>query len=488
MTLWTPERFFRHLAAIRHLRGVSLLLTVAAVALFWPEDASAISRITPERLAPFFTPDTVQAFDDYRLPGYVMSVVEDVLQLLFWGALLAFCLNRSLLDKCEAAAGALGRRIQFPPLRRIGLALTKVWGDEGWAAALFFVLAYLMLERMLFLPGSLYFNWFRERAFGYSVQPLHEFMWDWTKGLFMDAAGKGALTFGLFGLARRRKDWWLLLGVPCAVLMMGAGFLDTYRVQVFRDYAPLPDGPVRQAVTSTLEKAHVEYEDVFLLKMGKVTNRVNAFIIGDGPSRRVVLYDTLARAMSPAEISNAVAHELGHLKDRSRIRDVAAAALVVPLLWFMALALRRLGRTGRLGFEDDRDVRCIPAIFAMLFLITLATDPVQNLVSQHYERRADDYALELLRDPEGFRSLMGKLALANGDDLHAPLWMQVMWKSHPQTVERMERAENFAKKHGIPLQQARPEMFQLPPGVPVGGPGSKRIEAGATPAPATDAR
>ena len=89
--------------------------------------------------------------------------------------------------------------------------------------------------------------------------------------------------------------------------------------------------------------------------------------------------------------------------------------------------------------------------------------PAANIISQTYEHRADDYALNLLHKPEAFRSLMVRLALVNASDLHPPLWMQFQWKSHPPVVERAAHAEDFARRHGIEMPPPTPQAFFLPP-------------------------
>lgn len=442
-----------------HARAVTGLVLGLAVL---PAPALALTSVQPEALRPYFLDETVQRFDAYLWPGYAMSLAESAISLTFWAALLLFTLNDALMQRCLKLTTALGRRIRAPGARKLGDVLTKMWGDSTWAAALLFVAAYLVIERLLFFPGSIYFNWVREHQYGYSVQPLSGFLWDWAKGLFFSAISMSALVFGLFGLSRRTRRWWLLLGIPCSLLMLGAGFLDPYRTQLYRDYEPLPNGPVREAVLRTLGKAGVECEDVMVLKMREVSTRVNAFIAGAGPSRRIVLYDTLIAAMAPDEIANAVAHELGHLRDRSFARKALSALLLTPLLWLVAFVLRALGRRGRFGFTDDRDVRALPAIMALLFLLSAVQAPLANAHSRALERRADDYALELLGQPEAFRSMMVKLALINAADLHPPLWMQVQWKSHPLVIERIQRAEAFAQAHGIELTAPTPQRFALP--------------------------
>jgi STE24 endopeptidase len=449
----------------RSIPSIALAAPVAmtfALTLLLPSKALALTSVTMEQLRPYFFDETVQRFDAYIWPAYAMAFVENAIQICFWAALLLFTLNASLMERCLCFTESLGRRITSERLQRLGAVLSKVWGDSTWAAAILFVLAYLAIEQLLFLPSSFYFGWVREHQFGFSVQSLPSWLWDWTKGFVFHAISMSALVFGLFGLARRHRKWWLLLGIPCSILMLGAGVLDPLRTKMFRDDEPLPTGPVREAIVATLTKAGVEYEDVRVLKMREISTRVNAFIFGVGPSRRVMLYDTLIAAMTPDEIANVVAHELGHLHDRSLVMNLVGSLLLTPLLWFTAWLLRALGRRQRFGFDDDRDVRALPAIFAFLFALGAVLGPIQAATSRYRENRADDYALDLLQKPEAFRSMMIKLALINAPDLHPPLWMQFQWKTHPLVIDRIGRAEAFAKARGIGLTAPTPEHFALP--------------------------
>jgi STE24 endopeptidase len=188
---------------------------------------------------------------------------------------------------------------------------------------------------------------------------------------------------------------------------------------------------------------------------------VNAFVAGQGPSRRIVLWDTFVAQMSPDEVANAVAHELGHLNDRSSLRLVLASLLLVPYLFVVAVVLRWLGRRKRFGFDGDTDVASLPAAMLLSWAIAFAGNPLSAAYERHLERRADQYALELLRQPEAFRSMMVKLGTLNRADLHPPGWVVVLLTSHPRVIDRIEHAERFAREQGIAMSPASPAAFQV---------------------------
>jgi STE24 endopeptidase len=441
----------------RRLWLLALCLPLAAA--LYP--LAAQGAIEP-RLLRYFTPKEVLRHDAYLFPLYAHAIGDFAVSLALQISFLLFRLNARLLARCDLWARALGARlVRVGILRRLGAVLTLLWGDAGWGGALLFVATFFAVLDALGLPTGFYFGYLHERRHGLGVQSVGRWFYDYFKAETLAVMAHGFLVFGLYGLARRKDRWWLWLGIPSSVLLLGAGILDPYRVQIMHDYLPLPEGRVRQSVVEVLQKAKVEYQDVCLLKMKDLTRRADAFVIGQGPSRRVVLFDTFATAMTPDEVANGVAHELGHIGDRSPGRIWLASATLLPSLYLLARLLRWLGRGGRLGFTSDRDVASLPVIYLAFALVWYLAAPLSSAYSRHLERRADDYALELLRQPEAFRALMVKLVKLNMADVHPPLYARVL-SGHPLAIERIERAETFARRHALPMAEPNPAMFQVP--------------------------
>ena len=143
------------------------------------------------------------------------------------------------------------------------------------------------------------------------------------------AAGAGA---GVVSATRRwPRHWWL----PAATgsVLAGAGLAALAPVllaPLFNDFVPLPEGETRADVLALAQAAGVTVGEVYSIDASRRTSAANAYVTGLGPTKRVVLYDTLLDRYSRDEIRMVVAHELAHVRFRDVPRNVAFAALVAP--------------------------------------------------------------------------------------------------------------------------------------------------------------
>jgi STE24 endopeptidase len=68
---------------------------------------------------------------------------------------------------------------------------------------------------------------------------------------------------------------------------------------------------------------------------------------------------------------------------------------------------------------------------------------VSNRLSRDVEASADARALELTGDPRGLIDLQTRLADANLGDPDPPGWSQLLFGTHPTTVERIGTARAY---------------------------------------------
>lgn len=66
-------------------------------------------------------------------------------------------------------------------------------------------------------------------------------------------------------------------------------------------------------------KVHVPIDSIRVIKGSKRTAHSNAYVVGIGKYRKIVLYDTLIEKHNNKEIVAIVNHELGHAKYRHLI-------------------------------------------------------------------------------------------------------------------------------------------------------------------------
>jgi STE24 endopeptidase len=190
----------------------------------------------------------------------------------------------------------------------------------------------------------------------------------------------------------------------------------------------------------------VPVKDVLVADASRRTRAVNAYVSGLGPTRRIVVYDTLLREAPPAEVESVVAHELGHAKDR----DVVTGTLIGALGAAAAVcALYLLGSwTGllrRAGVESLAEPRAVALLLAITTVAGLVATPLQNAVSRRIEARADRHALALTRDPATFEAMQARLSQVNLGDPDPNAIEYTLFASHPSTVQRMAAARAWAR-------------------------------------------
>jgi STE24 endopeptidase len=89
----------------------------------------------------------------------------------------------------------------------------------------------------------------------------------------------------------------------------------------------------------------------------------------------------------------------------------------------------------------------IPAAALSITLVAFVLNIPGNALSRQVERSADGHALDLDGDPAAFIAVERKLALQNLGDPDPPGWLQLVFGTHPATVDRIGYALSWARSH-----------------------------------------
>ena len=258
------------------------------------------------------------------------------------------------------------------------------------------------------------------------------------------AAGAGAATTAL--TRRYPRGWWLPAAGGSVALGTLLGALAPVLLDpLFNDFEPLPEGELRSDVLALAREAKVEVGEVYVVDASRRTTGANAYVTGLGPTKRVVLFDTLIDRYSRNEVRVVVAHELAHVRHRDVLRGVAYAGLVAPAA---ALAVQRLSW----ALSPHRGTpAALPGLALAAALVAAPTALVGNRLSRALERRADEYSLELSRSPDAFVSFERAIALQNVADVKPPRWVSSLLATHPPTLERIGMAVAYSRREAVPV-------------------------------------
>jgi STE24 endopeptidase len=271
---------------------------------------------------------------------------------------------------------------------------------------------------------------------------------DWAVDV-LKAAGIGAVTAAIGGLVamalvrRFPRRWW----APAAVLVVAYGVVTIWLYPIvidpiFNKFEALPKGRLRTEVLQLADRAGVNVGQVYRVDASRRTSAANAYVIGLGHSKRVVLYDNLIDDFPRGELRVVVAHELGHQKHDDLLRGLAWLAIVAPAGTFLSQTLaERFARREWLGTPA-----ALPAIALAISLVSLGAGCASNVLSRRVEASADSFALRLTNDARGFIGFERRITISNISDPDPPKLFHVLFDTHPTSLERLGAGEAWLAK------------------------------------------
>jgi STE24 endopeptidase len=391
-----------------HWEAVVALLAATGL---WLLAAQALWRSThlPSLDLPHLDPSHYfsSAFLDHSSSYELFLAIVGVLSSVTLVVVLAIYASRGAVLVRESAAGRVGTGML---LAMIGFALV-------WLAQVPFGLATLWWQRDHHVSHQGYLEWL-----------LLSFLSLGSVFVFVCVAV--AIAMGLAGLLR---NWWWLAAAPAFVgLALLFTFLSPYLIP---NTSPL-HSPTLRAEARALERiegtpeARLEVED-----LKRSTTAPNAVSTGLGPSRTMILWDTLLNGgFSRAQIRFVMAHEIGHLAHQDSLKQAGWLALfLIPTLGLIAFFTRRRG-----GMAEPE---AVPIALLVLVVLELLAAPGLNLVTRRVEAAADRAALEATRDPAAGKETMRQLAIKSRNNPDPPGWIYVLYENHPTIMQRIAMVE-----------------------------------------------
>lgn len=320
----------------------------------------------------------------------------------------------------------------------------------GWiATALLGAVAIRVVLWVLDLPFSLW----RERInkeWGLSTRTRKLFWLDSLRGFLIGGILFAAVSLGFFAITRAVPGTWpLVAGAGGVALVFVLSFLLPVVIEpIFNKFRPLEDGELRTRLMALASHSGVKVQDVLVSDASKRTTANNAYVSGFGRTRRIVLWDTTIQNCETAEIASVAAHELGHAKRQDVVYGTAVGALgtiVSVAVLAGALSLHALHTAA--DVTGPQDPRSIALVLAVATILGMLGGPMFNAYSRRIERRADQFGLDLTRDPAAVVTTWRRLAVGNLADLDPHPLTVLLFATHPPIPARLAHARAWAAEH-----------------------------------------
>ena len=319
-----------------------------------------------------------------------------------------------------------------------------VAGWDVWRLAVYFLIV-AGAGALITWPTGFYGGYVLSRRYGLSTLSLRAWLLDQVKGLAISLPIELlAVEFVYFLLAAAPSTWWLWTALALLLFTaVAANLAPVLLLPLFFKLTPLPEGDIRERALALARIAGTRVRGIYTMNMSAKTTAANAFVIGLGNTRRVVLCDTLLDHYTADEIEVVVAHELGHQAhhDIPKLIAVQAAATLAGL-FVVNLVLH--GVVSHVSaYHGLADPATLPLIAAALGVFALVTLPITNGYSRHVEHQADVYALNVTSKREAFISAMTRLANQNLAELRPAPLVEFFLYDHPATGRRIAFAQGW---------------------------------------------
>jgi STE24 endopeptidase len=351
--------------------------------------------------------------------------------MLLWGTLVSLAIVFLILK-----SGVLTRlRTRIEGRRR-----------RPWLTALLVVFVAQAITAVLTLPWEIYANWWREKSYGLTSQPIAGWLTEWAISAGMGLVVGSVLLMLFYALLRAApKTWWIwgagLSAVTAAVMVLASPI---FIEPIFNDYKPAPPGPVRDTVVEMAVANGISPDRIFVYDGSKQSNRYTANVSGLFGSARVAMSDTMFKAGADiAEVRGVVGHEMGHYARQHILWQLGAMIPLLVLAFFLVdrlfpLASRLLGAGDVRGISDPAGY---PVFTAILVVLGLLGTPIMNTMIRTGEIDADNYSLRTAREPDGLAKALVKTIeyrAANPGKLE-----EIIFYSHPSVSWRVRNAMDW---------------------------------------------
>ena len=286
------------------------------------------------------------------------------------------------------------------------------------------------------------------RRYGLSTRTWAGWASDHAKSALVGGVLLVIAVVGLIGLAKAApKTWWAWGALGGAALVAVTSYVYPLVVEpLFHEFTPLEQGRLRDDLLALAERDGLPVKDILVADASRRTTALNAYVSGYGRTRRIVLYDTLLRDATEAEVELVVAHELGHVKAHDVRNGTVAGALGAAAAVAGLYLVLTSGLAQRAGADGPHDPRILGLTIFAIGAATFVSGPLQTLVSRRIEARADVHSLDLTGDVDTFVSTEKRLAETNLSDLDPHPLVYALFFTHPTAPERIALARAWAEQ------------------------------------------
>lgn len=230
------------------------------------------------------------------------------------------------------------------------------------------------------------------------------------------------------------------LGVTVLLILL-MPILQPLFSRLFNKMTPMEPCSLKDKIIAYAEEVSFPVTNIYVVDASKRSSKANAYFLGFGKKKRIVLFDTLIENLSEEEIVAVLAHEVGHSKHKHIVKLMPFSLLTIALMLVTLFYFVSLDEVA-----SAFNVTNLTFIFGLLLfqeifpLLGYLTNMMNNALSRKYEYEADRYVAVTYRKTEIIGALKA-LTKSNMSNLNPHRLNVFLNHSHPPLHKRIGALE-----------------------------------------------
>ncbi|EAJ5475022.1 M48 family metalloprotease [Campylobacter jejuni] len=300
-----------------------------------------------------------------------------------------------------------------------------------------FLLSFLIITSILNLPLSIYESFIKDKAHGFSNMTVKLFIKDTVKSLILTLIFGFLILYALlFCYDFFGTFWWIVAFIFafCIIVIINLIY-PTLITPIFNKMEKLNDENLLKKISSLMKQCGFNANGVYVIDASKRDKRLNAYFGGLFKSKRVVLFDTLLKALNERELLAVLGHELGHFVHKDIIKALFNGAITMFLLFFVFANLPEF------VYLESHLEGVNGGVFALLFIFanifSFLISPILNALSRKNEFAADQHGAKVT-SKEDMKNALIALARENKAFIKTSKIYTFFYLSHPSISDRIK--------------------------------------------------
>jgi STE24 endopeptidase len=306
--------------------------------------------------------------------------------------------------------------------------------------------AFIVLSAIIELPWTIYTSWYRQTQYDMTTQPLGDFLGQSGLGLALSAVLMGLLLATFYVLIKKAGPlWWAWFGGITASLVATMMLLGPSLIQpLFNEYAPVPEGEVKQAIERLAVEANIPTDRIFMYDGSRQSNNFTANVSGIGSSARIAISDIALKEANLDEVKAVTGHEIGHYVSGHIWWVVFLLSGEVVIAFLLADKLFKPVARVFGADEDIQNPASVPILILLVGVLLTLFEPINNGLTRMNEADADRYSLETVGLPDGLASALVKTAEYR--DPRPGQLQELLFYTHPSVERRVRMAMEWKRE------------------------------------------